>query len=258
MPEDQTVARTSLALGTVGAIPLIIKDESALFRVVAGLIAVVLTALFLRALRLRRRGHLDPVFATLVVVLALCTLIPLVAFVHGMPPRRAVERENGLASTVTHAAPTTLQGTITTPEDHHTTRPPTLFLVGRRAVSNTGWVPGELQLDAQLYTDALVATACPTLNLAPPSVLYVIDRKYSTFRAIAGISDYARTSGYVTFIIRGDGSELYRESTNVGHPLPIEVPIAGVLRLELAIAYTKSTDDCDGGTLVAWAEARAE
>jgi hypothetical protein len=134
-----------------------------------------------------------------------------------------------------------------------------VYLVGQRTAMNSGWEIGDVQLDAQLYADALLTNACPPSGRASPSVVYVIDRKYSAFRAISGIPDYTSTNGHVTFIVLGDGQQLYRNATTVGRPLQIDVDVTGVLRLELSIILSGGHVDgsCDGG-IAAWVEARVE
>jgi hypothetical protein len=75
--EEKVLTLVGLVLGVVGATPVIVDLESGVARWVAVLIAVVLAVLFLRGLRLWSRKQLDPFLAVLIVLFALCTLIPL-------------------------------------------------------------------------------------------------------------------------------------------------------------------------------------
>lgn len=76
--EEKVLAIVGLVLAVVGAVPVIVDLKSAVAKFVGVLIAVVLAALLLRGLRLWFRKRLDPFLAVLIVLFALCTVIPLI------------------------------------------------------------------------------------------------------------------------------------------------------------------------------------
>lgn len=77
--EEKIITIVGLVLAVLGAVPVIVDLKSTSAKLVACLVAVVLAALFLRALRLWAHKQLDPALAILLVIFVLCTVIPLVA-----------------------------------------------------------------------------------------------------------------------------------------------------------------------------------
>jgi NPCBM/NEW2 domain len=269
--EQWIVTILSYVIGLVSVIGLFgLKSAAAIG--VACLIAVTLAALSLRLLRLWARGQLDWPLVALIVALALSTIVPLLVVssegrktVAGLPQ---ANNESGM--TVTSTTLTATERRTTTSKltsTAQTTSAPTIpearpfFLAAEKPAMNTGWETGAVKLNATEYLDALLIDICPSgfSDDGTQSIVYVIDRKYAVLRAVAGVPDSARSEAPMTFVVRGDGQQLYRQTTTVGKPLNVEVPITNVLRLELAIQYTTEWNVCHlDGAAAAWAEVRVE
>lgn len=263
---EGVLARVSFALGMLGVIPVVVDVKSIMARLVACLVAVVLAAIVIRAMQLQSRGGLDRIFTTLVAALSVCTLAPLLYLVSNDARGSSGAAGSGpvLMTSVTGASPATLQGAISVPAGDLgvgsvAASGLALSLAGRRTAASSGWGVGEVQLDVRRYEHALVVDVCPLWQV-PQSVVYVIDREYHVFRAVAGISDYAGGDGFLVFIVKGDGRQLYRQVAAVGRPLHVEARVDGVLRLELAIGFIDG-ENAPGGCermLAAWADAGVE
>jgi hypothetical protein len=64
---------------------------------------------------------------------------------------------------------------------------------------------------------------------------FYLGKRYARFRALVGANDLAQGAFAATYIVKGDGTELYRSPVlRVGsEPQPVDLDIRGVLRLRL-------------------------
>lgn len=74
---------------------------------------------------------------------------------------------------------------------------------------------------------------------------YYLGKRCSRFRALVGVSDFARDNFSAVYVVLGDGQELYRSRPlRVGsEPQQIDIDVTGVLRLKLVAGI--ETGDCD-------------
>lgn len=96
---------------------------------------------------------------------------------------------------------------------------------------------GALVLDGRTYRKGLAM-------YSKGLVVYRLPEKLSTFSATVGIADRARSAGGdVELTIKGDGKTLWQGSVRAGDaPVPLQLAIAGVKRLELVADYGSGQD----------------
>jgi hypothetical protein len=109
---------------------------------------------------------------------------------------------------------------------------------------------GVVQVNGQQFTDAVFWSSS---NRDPSWVEYDLGRKFQTFTAVAGFNQEA--DAQITGIVRviGDGRELISAPISLGQVAPIDVSVAGVLRLRIELTYTAEDEDgylVDDGAVV--------
>ena len=83
---------------------------------------------------------------------------------------------------------------------------------------------------------------------------YDLDGQYQTFKSALGFDPSAGGRGHVIVRVRGDGRTLHEdELAGNDEPILLDLPVAGVSRLELEVDFGLREDLCDR---VIWGDAR--
>jgi hypothetical protein len=105
-------------------------------------------------------------------------------------------------------------------------------------------------LDGVSYPRAWIVSTC-NIHLIDVVTSFNLARQYQRFTAIAGPSDNASVRKNLSIVVRGDDRTLFSGVATIGHPVHIDVAIAGVLRLELIVKRGSDTSGiCTSGPVV--------
>jgi hypothetical protein len=90
---------------------------------------------------------------------------------------------------------------------------------------------------------------------AGSEIVYLLDKKYTRFKAAAGIDDETNYTGSVVFQVSADGEKLFESGVVQGgdKPLEIDVDINGKDELRLVVTDARDGIACDHAD---WADAR--
>jgi hypothetical protein len=93
-----------------------------------------------------------------------------------------------------------------------------------------GFGDSSARLNGKRYDEAIVA-------LDNADIAYELHGLYGAFTALAGVDERSRQKGPVTFIVTGDGRELWNSGTvePSSAPRPVRVDVSGVKRLVLRV-----------------------
>jgi hypothetical protein len=93
-----------------------------------------------------------------------------------------------------------------------------------------GFGDPSVRLSGKRYDEAIVAPD-------NAEIAYELHGLYGTFSALAGVDERSRQEGAVTFIVSGDGRELWNSGSVApsSAPRPVRVDISGVKRLVLRV-----------------------
>lgn len=108
---------------------------------------------------------------------------------------------------------------------------------------------GALTMDAHDYPHTIT---CSAYEGSVASARYLLNRRVSTFTAVAGLDDRGDT-GTVRFTVRVDGRPALSRDVAFGHPRRISVPVDGALRLSIE---AKVVAGGDGSLDVGWGNAK--
>lgn len=110
-----------------------------------------------------------------------------------------------------------------------------------------GYTYGTAEVNGTTYPHTLFLESC---NVSGPYE-YNLERKCSTFTAVAGLSDSAPSDAVQEIDISADGNQLFSQQFGLGQSTPVSLHISGNLRLSM-----DSTRVSGGGTSPALGNAR--
>ncbi len=105
--------------------------------------------------------------------------------------------------------------------------------------TNTNLEGGPLKIGSRTFSNGLALHSRTELT-------YGLRGQYRRFVAIAGIDEVVGDLGHAELIISGDNRRLFsRELTGSDDPLPIELNVTGVQRLQILVDFGKDIDTAD-------------
>jgi NPCBM/NEW2 domain len=115
---------------------------------------------------------------------------------------------------------------------------------------------GEQKVDTKIYPNALSWNELDfdsCVGLEPRTVDYDLDRKFSVLTTVVGMSDDSSNDITAHFSVYGDGKLLKSAPAKVGDPATLQIPVSGVLRLQLT-ARLSDEAGCATPAKAVWAD----
>jgi hypothetical protein len=164
-------------------------------------------------------------------------LFALVAVACGNPQQVKSDAGSSGAGVSAAAAASTTTTSTTLPASTKTTALKDLDVVAGSAPVSSGTI----KINGTVTDDTVYGWACtqPTLN-------YDLNRAYTTLTATAGVDDNSIATDQVTMTFTADGNTVGTSVVKLGTTAPVQLNVANVLRLSVAIKSSGTT--CDSGT----------
>lgn len=122
--------------------------------------------------------------------------------------------------------------------------PPSAVFLTELEPTESGCSDGEVGVNGTSYEHGMTCD----LGADPDTVVYLLGRHASRLVGTVGIADTSDAGAAGRLVIRADGNVVFDQTLSYGSAAPLEVSVAGVLRLELEFVRTDQTGEscCDG------------
>ena len=110
------------------------------------------------------------------------------------------------------------------------------------------------QINGQSYEHSQAAQFC--FGDDQRKWTYVLGRKYASFQGVVGLSDNSTSAATIRFELIADGQTTFSQDLRVGQSAPLDLPVTGVLHLELLTTLLTHDGGC-GAASGEWADIRA-